>query len=334
MTNYSRRDFAKLAAAGIATASLPAQSLFAQSKPDSKFGGVQIGVITPYSYHNMPNDAESLLKYMVRDGISATEIQSPPVEEWAGAPKAPQPTGAPRQAAGPTVGAPRQRPALTPEQVAAAKARAEAMTKWRLATPMSKFEQFRKMYNDVGVSIYGFKLGLTMDMPDAEFDYAFNVCKALGADQLTMEMPDGNSALTKKIGEFASKHKVWVGYHAHLQATPTTWDEAMLQSPYNGINLDIGHYTAAGNKDQLEFVRKHHDRITSMHLKDRKSRENGGQNMPWGQGDTPIKEVLQLMKKEGYHFPATIELEYAPPEGSDSEKEVLKCLAYAKAALA
>lgn len=348
MKTFSRRDFAKLAAASVPAATFlsgPLQ-LLAEAKPDSKFNGVQIGVITPYSYHNMPNDADSLLKFMVRDNINATEIQSPPVEEWAGAPKAPPfgggaraggpggPGGPPRAATGAAAGEPRQRPQMTPEQMAAQKARTEAMTKWRLSAPMSKFEDFRKMYNAAGVSIYGFKLGLTMDMPDAEFDYAFNVCKALGANQLTMEMPDGNSALTKKIGDFASKHKIWVGYHAHLQAKPDTWDEAMAQSPYNGINIDMGHYTAAGNHDQLEFVRKNHARITSMHLKDRKYPENGGQNMPWGEGNTPIRELLQLMKKEAYKFPATIELEYAPPEGSDSEKEIVKCLNYCKAALA
>lgn len=329
----TRRDFGRLAVAASATTALHSSSLFAQTKPNSKFSGVQIGVITPYSYHNLPNDAESLLKFMVADNINATEMQCPPIEEWAGAPKAPpfRPAGPPT---GQQVGVERQRPQMTPEQIAAQKAHLAAMTQWRLAAPMSKFQAFGKMYKDAGVSIYGFKLGLTKEMPDAEFDYAFNVCKALGANELTMEMPDGNTTLTKKIGDFAAKHKVWVGYHAHLQATASTWDEAMSQSPYNGINLDIGHYTAAGNHDQLEFIRKNHARITSMHMKDRKYPENGGQNMPWGQGDTPIKEALQLMKKEGYKFPATIELEYAPPAGSDSEKEIAKCLAYAKAALA
>ena len=172
-----------------------------------------------------------------------------------------------------------------------------------------------------------------MKSPDAEFDYIFKSAKAIGANQVTMEMPDGQSELTKRIGDFAAKHKIWVGYHAHLQATPTTWDEAMSQSPYNGINLDLGHYTAAGNHDGIAFIRKNHARITSMHLKDRKYKENGEANLPWGQGDTPIKEALQLMKKEGYKFPATIELEYQIPEGSDSVKEVAKCLAYGKAAL-
>src|SRR5450756_1823698 len=134
---------------------------------------------------------------------------------------------------GPPVGGARPKPA--PEQIAAQKERAAAMTKWRLAAPMSKFTELRKMYNDAGVNIYGFKLQPTMAMPDAEFDYAFEVAKALGANQLTMELPE-DSDLTKKIGEFASKHKLMVGYHAHLQALPTTWDEAMEQSPYNGIN--------------------------------------------------------------------------------------------------
>jgi len=108
----------------------------------------------------------------------------------------------------------------------------------------------------------------------------------------------------------------------------------MAQSVFNGINLDIGHYTAAGNTDTLDFVRRHHARITSMHLKDRKSKQNGGENMPWGQGDTPIKEALQLVNKEGYKFPWTIELEYPIPAGSDAVKEVEKCVAYAKSSLA
>jgi sugar phosphate isomerase/epimerase len=334
---YSRRQFGKLAAASLPVAAAVLSSprlLFASGKPVSMFNGVLVGVITPYSYHNLSNDAESLLQFMVKDGISATEIQSPPVEEYAGAPKAPAFGGGPRPAGPPTgqaVGAPRLKP--TPEQMAAQKAHAEAMGKWRQSAPMAKFTELRNRYNDAGVNIYGFKLQLTLDMPDAEYDYAFNVAKALGANQLTMELPeDGN--LTKKIGEFAAKHKLMVGYHAHLQALPTTWDEAMAQSAYNGINLDIGHYTAAGNHDALDFIRKNHARITSMHLKDRKYKENGGANMPWGQGDTPIREALQLMQKEGYKFPTTIELEYAPPEGSDSEKEIVKCRAYAKAALA
>jgi sugar phosphate isomerase/epimerase len=322
--SYSRRQFGKVALTTLPLAAAALSNLklvFAAEKPDSKFDGVEIGVIIPYSYHNMPNDAESLLTFMVRDGLSGAEIQSPPVEEFAGAPKDPNENGPATR-----------RPGNSPEAIAVRKSYAEEMTKWRLSAPMAKFVELRRMYNKAGVTLYGFKLQLTMDMPDAEYDYAFKAAKTLGANQLTMELPkDPNES--KRIGEFAGKHKFMVGYHAHLQANPTAWDVAMSQSPYNGINMDIGHYVAAGNHDALDFIRKNHARITSIHLKDRKYKENVGQNMPWGQGDTPIKEVLQLMKTERYKFPGAIELEYAPPEGSDSEKEIVKCLAYAKAAL-
>ena len=326
--SYSRRQFGKIALGSIPLASYAgfSSNLFAAEKPNSVFNGVQMGVIIPYSYHGMPNDGKSLLDDMVRDGISACESHAEPIEEFVGGPKqAPSGRGGAAGGGG--------RAPLTPEQLAAQKAKAESLTQWRLSVPMEKYVAYGKMYNDAGVRIYGFKLGLTMDMPDEEFDYTFNAAKALGANQVTMEMPE-NGELTNRVGQFATKHKMMVGYHAHLQALPTTWDQAMSQSAYNGINLDIGHYTAAGNHDQLAFIQKNHARITSMHLKDRKYPENGGQNMPWGQGDTPIKEALQLVKMEKYKFPVTIELEYPPPEGSDSEKEIIKCLQYAKMCLA
>jgi sugar phosphate isomerase/epimerase len=332
---YSRREFGKVAFAGIPLASvvLSNSSLFAADKPNSVFNGVQIGTIIPYSYHGMPNDAQSLLDDMVRDGISACESHCEPLEQYAGA-ALPAGRGGPG-GSGAAPGGARGggRAPITHDQIAAQKAAADAMTKWRLSVPMEKFVEIRRIYNSAGVRIYAFKLELTEEMPDEEYDYTFNVAKIVGASVVSMEMPE-NGNLTNRIGQFATKHRMMVGYHAHLQATPTTWDQAMSQSAYNGINLDIGHYTAAGNHDVVAFIQKHHDRITHVHLKDRKFPENGGQNMSWGQGDTPIKDVLQLMKSEKYKFPAIIELEYAPPEGSDSEKEIIKCLAFAKAALA
>jgi sugar phosphate isomerase/epimerase len=70
-----------------------------------------------------------------------------------------------------------------------------------------------------------------------------------------------------------------------------------------------------------------------MHTKDRKTPTNGKGNVAWGTGDTPIVEMMQLLKKKKYEFPATIELEYQIPQGSDAVKEVQKCLEYARKAL-
>jgi sugar phosphate isomerase/epimerase len=161
------------------------------------------------------------------------------------------------------------------------------------------------------------------------------VAAALGCTHTTLELPTDEAQL-KRIGEFAVKHKVYAAYHTHLQGTMTAFDRAFALSPGNMANVDLGHYVAAGNigGTPLEFLQKHHARISSLHLKDRRSKENGGANVAWGTGDTPIAGILQAMKTHAWKFPATVELEYPVPEGSNAVLETQKCVDYCKAALA
>jgi sugar phosphate isomerase/epimerase len=173
-------------------------------------------------------------------------------------------------------------------------------------------------------------------MPDEVVDYCFTLAKTLGAKALSCEIP---LSKTKRLGEFAMKHKLMVGYHGHADVTspeafgrPESWETAMTYSKYNGINLDIGHFVAGNNVSPVEFIKKHHDRITHVHIKDRKMQN--GPNVPFGQGDTPIKDVLLLMKKEKYPFQATIEFEYPVPPGSDVLTEISKSVEYCKNILA
>jgi len=142
--------------------------------------------------------------------------------------------------------------------------------------------------------------------------------------------------MSKRIAPFADKHKLLVGYHGHDQtnspnefATRETYDAAFAYGKYNGVNLDIGHFTAS-NYDAVAFIKQHHDRITNLHLKDRK--KDHGPNTVWGEGDTPLREVLQLLKKEKYPFPANIEYEYRGE--SDPATEVARCFEYCKKVLA
>ena len=101
---------------------------------------------------------------------------------------------------------------------------------------------------------------------------------------------------------------------------------------HNGANLDIGHFIAGQNTSPVPFIKQHHDRITHIHVKDRKL--NNGPNVPFGQGDTPIKEVLQLIRDNKWNIQATLEFEYPVPEGSDRMTEIRKSLDYCRAALA
>ena len=301
--------------------------LFA-GKPNSKFGGVQIGAIT-YSFRSMPGSVDDLIKYCVACNISAIELMGDAVEEYAGKPKSTMARAAyvPGQ----------PRPQMTDEQRAAMAKLNKDVADWRASVSMDKFVEVRKMFNKAGISIYAFKPNaLGPNNTDGEVEYALKAAKALGANSVTIELPT-DPKQSQRLGDLASKHKVYIGYHAHTQATDTAWDVALAQSPYNSLNLDCGHYIAAGGPNTtatlLALIEAKHDRITSMHIKDRKNKENGGQNVVWGQGNTPLKEILGLLKSKKYKFPASIELEYDIPAGSDAVQETKKCVEYAKAIL-
>jgi sugar phosphate isomerase/epimerase len=274
----------------------------AAGKPDSRIAGVQIGVIT-YSFRSLADQsAEALLQDVLQSGISDIELMGDPAERYAGIPTGPKATRA-------------------------------AIAAWRAGAPMDRFEQLGKMYRDAGVTIYAFKPNtFGTDNTDAEMDYGMRAAKLLGASHVTVELPT-DVGLARRLGDLAGQHGIRVGYHEHLQATPMLWDAALAASPANGINLDLGHFIAAGDYDGLEFLRQHHARITSMHLKDRKSRAHGQANLPWGKGDTPIGAALRLMRDQHYAFPASIELEYDIPAGSDAVREVRRCLDYCREAL-
>ena len=238
-------------------------------------------------------------------------------------------------------GAGRGRGQQTPEQQAAAEERAKTMREWRTSVSMDKFAQLRKMYNDAGVSIYAYKsdgMQKNMQTTDGELDYLFNVAKTLGASHTTMELPAGadGEAMLKRMAQFAEKHKLAVAYHTHAQGSMTAFDQAFAISPWNKSNVDLGHYVAGGNMGgtTLQFLEKHHDRIASVHLKDRTTPEHCALNLPFGTGETPIKDILQTIKKNKWKFPVSIELEYPIPEGSDAVQEMKKCVDYCRKALA
>lgn len=307
------------------------------NKPDSLINGVQIGCIT-YSFRSLPDQsAEATLQYVKDCGISAIELMGDPAETYAGMPAA----TFNRMRSFQLGGKQRRGETLTEDEakeLAEIRVQADAYNKvvsdWRAKVDMKKFEEVRKMYKDGGVSIYAFKPNaFGQNNSDSDIAYGMKAAKALGATHVTLEHPS-DDAHTLKLGKMGEQHGMSVAYHGHEQETFTFWDTALVQSPKNALNLDSGHYIAAGHTDLIPLIEKQHSRILSMHTKDRQTPANGKGNLPWGTGDTPINEILQLMSKNKYKFPATIELEYQVPEGSDAVKEVQKCVEYCQKALA
>lgn len=339
----NRRDFlikSALGATGLALVpawlhGAPAiiQSL---SKPNSKINGVQIGCIT-YSYRSMQDQSlEANIRYIRESGISAVEMMGEPVEYFAGMP---QPTFN-RMRVFQLGGKERRGETLTDAEKAEladirkqSEAYAKVVSEWRSKADFKKFEQAAKMFKDAGISVYAFKPNaFGANNSDAEVAYGMKAAKILGASHVTLEHPS-NDEQTLRLGKLGDANKMKVGYHGHEQQTFTFWDTALGQSDSNGLNFDTGHYLAAGHTDMMPLIEKWQDRIWSMHVKDRQTPANGKGNLPWVTGDTPIAEILQTMRKNKYKFPATIELEYQVPQGSDAVKEVQKCLEFCRKAL-
>ncbi len=351
----TRRDFGKAALAAAAVAR-------ANAAINSKFGGVQIGAIT-YSFNSIASDPQAIIQALVDIGLGETELMSNHCEALAGAPAMPsfgrrggggpgRGAGAPppplppgvtvqttlQSSDGTAAGARRGgggRVPLTPEQQEQIKQAQESLVKWRGAATADTWKGVRQKFNSAGIDVHLLCYNMNDNMKDEEIQYGFAMAKGLGVKGMTTST---TLTMAKRIAPIADEHKLMVGYHGHDQtndpnqtATLESYDTLMAYGKYNGINLDIGHFTAA-NYDAVAFIKQHHDKITNLHLKDRK-KDHGG-NVPWGQGDTPIKEVLLLLKKEKYGFPGNIEMEYRVPDDSTLIAEMKKCVAYCKETLA
>jgi sugar phosphate isomerase/epimerase len=313
---YTRREFGTLTLGGLALAGLKPRATDAMSL-NSVVDGVHIGAQT-YSFRDLPRPAgaadsvEVVIKAMTEAGLSECELFSPQLE--------PQfPTGQ-RGARG------------APPSPEAVKAR-EDMRKWRLESPLDHFRDARKKFDAAGITITAYCYNMNASFTDAEIDRGFEMTKALGVNVMTTST---QMDVAKRIALLADARQMVVGLHGHSNvtnpnefATPESFAAAMKLSKYLKVNLDIGHFTAA-NYDAVAYIREHHAGITNLHLKDRK--KNQGDNVPWGEGDTPIREVLRLLQREKWPIPADIEYEYRG-QGTPTE-EVERCFEFAKRALA
>jgi sugar phosphate isomerase/epimerase len=294
----TRREFGKLTFAGFAMAGRPEGRPGLQTVPPAIVDGVRLGVQT-YSFRDIPRttggDAiEPIVAAMTACGLTECEL-------WA-------------------------------QQVEPAGKSRDELRAWRLRTPLDHFRRVKRRFDAAGITIYAYNYSPSGNYTDAEIGRGFLMAKALGAKIITSST---TLPVARRMAPFAAKHGMVVAMHGHSNvkdpnefATPDSFAAAMHMSKLFKVNLDIGHFTAA-NFDALAYIREHHASITNLHLKDRK--KDQGANTPWGEGDAPIREVLQLLKSERWPIRAYIEYEY-PGTGTPVE-EVKKCYEYAKQAL-
>ena len=315
MTTCTRRDFGKMA---LATLPLPAFPFFGAlaAQLNTQIAGLQFGIET-FSFHDLPSAGDpqlipTIVRNMTELGLVECEIMSGHVEPYASV------------ATGWWVQS-RKAPGY--------QAMREDARHWRLTVPMDYYARVRKQFEDAGLRMYLYNVNFNETFTDEERDRTFEAAKALGSAGFSSSTVLSEA---QRLVPFVEKHKMFVAMHNHNNlfdpdqfATAESFEKALAMSQYFYVTLDIGHFTA-GNNDAVAFIRKHHDRIVNIHIRDRK--RNNGPNRPFGQGDTPIKEVLQLIRDN--HYPIRCYIEYEYGSFRFSVEEVKACLEYCRQALA
>ena len=290
----TRRGFANAMLAGVAGLSLPRPGA-AHERIDSTFGGVTIGA---QSYSFRDRELDKAIEGMKSVGIGSSELWSGHIEPL--------------------------------RELRKAENGREKLRAFRIETPLSRFEAIGEQFHEAGIALNSLNYSFRDDFTDAEIARGFEIAKALGAKALTAS---ATVSVAKRVDPVAKRYDMLVGMHNHSHireneyATPGDFAAASEGRSHIVVNLDIGHFVAAGF-DPVDYIEKHHASIVALHIKDRK--RNQGENVPFGEGDTPIREVLGLLRDNGYDIPANIEYEY---KGGDTVQEVAKCFEYCKQAL-
>jgi len=298
MSRLTRREWSAIVFGGLAAA--PFSRLWAAAAaPDSTVAGVRLGT---QSYSFRDRTIDQMILNMAVIGLTYCELWQAHVE--------------PKNFPGATTDAEKR----------------QALRTWRESVPLEVFKRIKAQFDRADIKLTAYNLSFRDDFSDLEIDRGFEMAKALGVKVITAS---GNVTTAARVDPFAVKHRIPVGFHNHSDKRPNEFSgpedfqEAMKgRSKYIAINLDIGHFVAAGH-DPLAFLDAYHDYIVSLHVKDRKRGDTQG-NYPFGQGDTPIVAVLQRLRDKKWDIPVNIEYEY---EGTDTVAEVERCFNYCKEAL-
>lgn len=316
----TRRVFAKSAMAAI-----PLSKVWGAAAE-----GVRLGVAT-YSYRDLVrtpgrDNVDDIIQALRLAGAREIELSSANTEP-AG------PNSGPAVPPPPSAYPPPIKPP-SPEEVAAAKlAVRNALRAWRLATPPANHEAIRAKFQAAGIGLFAYRVDYDQSFTDEEIEITFQQAKALGVR--TIAALTGMSS-ARRLAPFAEKHAMTVALHntantkdADAIASPQSFRAALALSRSFRLNLDIGNFTAA-SFEAVAFIQENRSSISHIQIKDRT--RNGGGNERFGEGDTPVKEVLALVKEKQLSIPVFVEYEYIGL--GTPQEEVRKCLAFAKAAAA
>lgn len=309
--DVSRRNFTKCALAGLPSlAGLTALHSTAAAQTGanrnrSYINGVQFG-LQPFCYHDLAMNTQNrpeLVRRLVQNGMGMVELHATWCEPRFDAPGA-----------------------------GAQEAR-EKLRNWRVTAPADDYRKIKREFDDAGITIFTYYVNISDADTDAEIDATFEAAKILGAKGCVGSY---GLEIAHRLVPFPAKHGLFVGLHNHDNLsdpdafnTEQSFEKGLALSPDFKATLDTRHYTAA-NGDCLGFLERHHERVSSVHLGDR--RRNNGRSTPFGEGDAPIIEVLRMIRDNQWPIVALLEFEHGTLR--TEVEEVRLMFDYCKRALA
>lgn len=193
---------------------------------------------------------------------------------------------------------------------------------------------WRNRFAAAGVRITSYYVDFAEAQSDDEVNRNFEAGRMLGVNILSSTVP---KRLLPRLDRFCQKFRMSLGLHNEVYPKPEPGQferpEDFLtalhhSSPWINLTLDVGHYYAAGY-DPVEFIRQHHDRVVSVHLKD-EERDARHTDLPFGEGTTPLVAIVKTLQQVRFKHAANIEWEVPH---SDPVKGVGDALTYLKRAL-
>lgn len=277
----NRREFSKVALAGFPCLT---GMMSAQPAPNRSYiHGVQFG-LQPFCYHDLAMNIENrptLVKRLVQNGMGMVELHA----TWC-------------------------EPRFNAPGVSAQQAR-EKLRNWRLTAPADHYKKIKKEFDDAGITIFTYYVNISDSDTDAEIDATFEAAKILGARGCVGSF---GLEIAHRLTPLPGKHGMFLGLHNHDNLSDpdafnseASFEKGLAYSPSFKATLDTRHFTAA-NGDCLGFLERHHDRMSSVHLGDR--RKNNGRSTPFGEGDAPIIEILRTIRDNQWPIVALLEFEH------------------------
>ena len=309
---YSRRDFGKLGLAGVSL-------YFARAAETAPVG------VATFSFRDLPltggqDRVGRVIRALRTVGATRIELSSADTET-------PEPiSGLPKPQTGGAYGG--MVVTLTPAELADIKRANRAnLRQWRLGTQPAVFEAMRARFEAAGISIFSYRVDYDEAFTEDEMAATFEHARALGARIISSAT---TLTMAPRLAPFAAKYGIAVALHnSDAFSSPAVFASALTLSKQFKIAFDIGNFTAA-NQESVAYIQENHASISHLLIKDRT--RDGGSNEEFGNGDTPVKQVLRLLKEKGYGMPIFVQYEYLGV--GTPEQEVAKCLAYVRAALA